>query len=118
MIYAIILIIIAVAVLVFSKKNLSLKTAKSLALVSPLFIIWGTVGIVILTTARFGVFEEKPIYWTLLIIGSAIEILLGLFLVNRYLKKKKGNASENLFFPQNVLASIGIVVGVLTIVFA
>lgn len=115
MIYAIILIVLALIVILFNKKAITQKTAGVLASIAPLFIIWGTVGIVILNTARISVFHEKPIYWVLLIVGSAIEVIMGILLVSRYFKMKKGaNCDCSLYL--NILAYVAIVVAVATFI--
>lgn len=116
MIYAIILIVLGLIAILFNKKPLTKQAAVIKAWLAPLFIIWGTVGIVILNTIRYSVIDENATYWYFLILGSSIEILIAAFFIYRYIKlKKKPQSDDNLFLPQTILGVIAILVGVATI---
>lgn len=116
MIYAIILIILGLLMIVLNKKEMSLKATIVRAWLSIPYIVWGTGGIVILNTIRFSVFHEKPTYWVFLILGSALEIIMGGYLIFRYFATKRQtspNASQ-LFLYQNILGIGAIALGIAT----
>lgn len=116
MIYAIILIALGIIALIFNKKGISKKTTLRNAILAPIFIVWGLVGIIILSTIRFSVFAENSNYWILLIAGSSMEILIALFFVYRHLKLKKENTQNNILFrSQTILAILAVLIGIATI---
>lgn len=116
MIYAIILIVLGLIALIFNKKDISKQITLRNAILAPLFIIWGLVGIIILSTIRFSVFEANSNYWTLLIIGSSFEIIIGLFFIYRHFKLKKNFSTLNprMYLYQTSLAIAAILIGVAT----
>ncbi len=117
MIYAIILIVLGLIALLFNNKPVTKQAANIKAWLAPLFIIWGTVGIVILSTIRYSVIYENSTYWYLLILGSSIEIIIAVFFIYRSIKLKKDpQPDDNLFLPQNMLGIVAILVGAATII--
>lgn len=117
MIYAIILIIFGLTSFLFNKYPIVKKMALWQACIAPLIIIWGVAGIVILSTIRYSVIQENAIYWFFLICGSAIEILIGLLFIYRYLKIRRYEDSDKKFFQyQNALGIIAVLVGIATII--
>ena len=117
MIYAIILIIFGLISFLFNKYPIAKKTAFGLTCVSPLIIIWGVVGIIILSTIRYNVIDENAVYWLLLICGSIIEILIGLLFIYRYLRiREYPDSSRKLFQYQNILGIIATLIGIATII--
>ncbi|WP_165041475.1 hypothetical protein [Dysgonomonas sp. ZJ709] len=116
MIYAIILIVLGLIAIIFNKRPITKKAAIAKAWLAPLFIIWGTVGIVILSTIRYSVIYENATYWYFLILGSSIEILIAIFFIYRYIKLKKNPLPDDrLFLLQSILGIAAILVGVATI---
>lgn len=117
MIYAIILIVLGLIAILFNKKPVNKQTTAIKAWLAPLFIIWGTVGIVILSTIRFSVKNENSTYWYLLILGSSIEIIIAVFFIFRSLKLRKNpQPDDNLCLPQTILGIVAILVGTATII--
>lgn len=117
MIYAIILIVLGFIAILFNKKPVIKQTTAVKAWLAPLFIIWGTVGIVILSTIRYSVIHENPTYWYLLILGSAIEIIIAVFFIYRSINLRKNpQPDDHLFLPQSILGIIAILVGITTII--
>lgn len=116
MIYAIILIALGLIAFLFNKEDIGKKTTLRNAIAAPIFIIWGLVGIIILSTIRYSVFEENSNYWILLIVGSSLEIIIGLFFIYRHFKLKKENTPNKMMFQsQRSLALLAAIVGVATI---
>lgn len=116
MIYAIILIALGLIAVLFNKKPITKKSAIIKACLAPLFIIWGTVGIVILNTVRYSVIHENATYWYFLILGSSIEIIIAILFIYRYFKLKKNPLpDDNLFLTQTILGIIAILIGLATI---
>ncbi len=117
MIYAIILIVLGLIATLFNKKPVNKKAITVKAWLAPLFIIWGTVGIVILNTIRYSVIDENSTYWALLILGSSIEIIIALFFIYRSIKLRKNpQPDDKLFLPQNILGILAILTGIATII--
>lgn len=117
MIYAIILIVLGLIAFFLNKKDISTKMTFRNALIAPVFMIWGLVGIIILSTIRFSVYDENANYWLLLIIGSSVEILIGVFFIYRHCKLKKENKPSKMMFQlQTALALLAIIIGVATII--
>ncbi|MFC4675989.1 hypothetical protein [Dysgonomonas termitidis] len=88
-----------------------------LACIAPLIIIWGVVGIVILSTIRYSVIQDNAAYWFSLICGSVIEILIGLLLIYRYLRiSKYADSDKKLFQYQNILGIVAVLTGIVTII--
>lgn len=116
MIYAIILIVLGLIAILFNTKPTTKTSVTIKAWLAPLFIIWGTVGIIILSTIRFSVFDENSIYWVLLIIGSLTEIVIGALFIFRLIRfKRDQRLNDNFLLPQTILAIVAILVGVATI---
>lgn len=117
MIYAIILIVLGFIAVLFNKKPVNKQSTTIKAWLAPLFIIWGTVGIVILSTIRYSVINENSTYWYLLILGSAIEIIIAVFFIYRSIKwKKNPQPDDNLSLPQSIFGIVAILVGIATII--
>lgn len=116
MIYAIILIVLGLIAYIFNKEDITLKTTLRNAILAPIFMIWGLVGIIILSTIRSGVYYENSKYWILLILGSTIEILIGTFFIYRHAKLKKENRPDRkMFQSQTFLAILAALIGIATI---
>lgn len=117
MIYAIILIVLGLIAILSNKKPITKRASSIKVWLAPLFIIWGTVGIIILNTIRYSVINENPAYWYLLVLGSSIEVIIAVFFIYRFIKwRKSPKPDDNLFIPQNILGFIAILIGIATII--
>ncbi|MEN9918085.1 MAG: hypothetical protein RL662_521 [Bacteroidota bacterium] len=117
MIYAIILMCIGVLLFALNKSKNGQSYLIGQLTVGIIGLIYGIVGVVIMNTARRFVLNENPLYWTLLVVGCSISIVLGTLVVYKYIqtKRSKTNGLTTLSTRQNSIAVLAIIVGVLTL---